>query len=76
MRGVIGLAYEVISAGLTELRVDPETARELYERAAADPRTDLVGLVGHPVAGFAYWVVNADGVQLVRKRVEPITVPV
>jgi hypothetical protein len=74
IRDVTGLAYQVISAGLTSERVDRAKAQELYEQAAADPRQELVLLVGNPVAGFGYWVVNADGVQLVRKRVEPIAV--
>lgn len=72
LRGVTGLAYDVISAGITRTRVDREKALELYAAAVADPRQDLVLLVGNPVAGFGYWVLTDDGLQLARKRVEPV----
>lgn len=67
-----GLVYEVISGGLTSARVDQERARELYERAASDPRPDLVALTGDLIVGFAFWVVDEKGVRLVRKQVEPV----
>jgi hypothetical protein len=68
--GVKELAYEVTRAGLLSDRVDPRRAQELYEKAQADPACEL----GGSMAGFAYWVVNAEGVKLVRVRVEPVAV--
>lgn len=69
----MGLAYEVTRGGLFSDQVTRQRAGELYEQARVDPASDLVG---DAVAGFAYWVVDVEGVRLVRVRVEPVTVEV
>lgn len=63
------LAYEVTRGGLLRDRVSREGARELFARALAEPRSELAG---DAVAGFGYWVVDPEGIKLVRVRVEPV----
>lgn len=63
-----GPVYELTTGGLIHEFIDWRRAHELYEKNLADHLRN--GLAGNLDAGFGYWVVDAEGIQLVRVRVE------
>ncbi len=62
-------AYRIEHSRLTSDTISAADAHRLYDQAAADPRTHLTGDVEH---GFAYRVVDEDGLHLGTDRVEPL----
>ena len=62
--------YLITRAHLNRERITPETARRIYDEAAAREDSELTGDVE---TGFAFWSEIHDGLKLVRVRVTPAT---
>ena len=62
--------YKLTTGGLVTQFIDWPRACELFAKGLADRVRS--GLTGDLDAGFRYWVVSPEGINLVRVRVEPV----